>query len=533
MTPRHPPKPASARATRPAGPFPVAVALVLVMQACSSAGITEPTPEPPTTEPSDTAIITVNAGATHQTLDGFGGNAISLVYGDDDHLGAYRDDAVRAAYQEVGVSLGLLSSGIVETPAGTSDPFGQRRNDNDDPFVMAPDGFNWEGADDTYHQLVEPARTYGYTDATLGPSVSMRWIQTWLADIRSQDYQRYLDEASEHVLATVQHWTDAYGLRPKRLELFNEPTSGNKELTTTSISEVVDLVKAVGARLAAAGYGDVKFIVPNEETASRTLQVASAILADPDARQYVGVIGYHPYPYESTYSSVQRILDTSGSGNPDPVAVQQMEQLRALGDQYGLPVWLTEVSEGPGNDDYPFGAMENLLARAIHIHDNFVYAGASAFFGMNVLWDSRTHEEHFGGQGVSFLSQHSHLVLVDVDQGKILITGVARAIGHYARWLEPGAVRIGADSDNARVIATGFRDPRDGRLVVVVVNNTDEERLVRVRLQGAQAAGTVTGESSWGEERWKAIAATEPVSGDEVQVTVAARSVTTVAIPTG
>ena len=186
-------------------------------------------------------------------------------------------------------------------------------------------------------------------------------------------------------------------------------------------------------------------------------------------------------------SGVSRQRRPQCRGTPATRAAQ------GLGQQYGVPVWLTEVSEGPGTNDYGFDAIENVLARAIHIHDNFEYAGASAPLGMNTIWDSQTHEEHFAGRGIRFLSERSGMVLVDVSTGKISITGMGYAVGHYARWIRRGAIRIGATSEKSRVITTAFRDPANSRLVVVVVNNEATEQLLRVRLSDASARAKVNG----------------------------------------
>jgi hypothetical protein len=58
--------------------------------------------------------------------------------------------------------------------------------------------------------------------------------------------------------------------------------------------------------------------------------------------------------------------------NPEKVAVRR--SLRDLGRKYALPVWMTEVSHG----DVPALSFDGLLGRAIHIHDELVYANAAA-----------------------------------------------------------------------------------------------------------------------------------------------------------
>lgn len=488
-------------------------------------------PTPPIAA-ADSTVVTLDNSVTYQPVDGFGGTTLTLVYSNRDYLGVYRPAAIKAAFGDVGISLGTFNIGIQETPANATDRYSQRGNDNSDPFTINPAGFNFADSDIVREKLLLPATSFGFGEPELGQFIDLRGPVSWLATVRSASYTRYLDEAAEYVLAIMQYWRGSYGLTPRLVHLFNEPTSGNTELgRSASIQEVVDLVKRVGDRLRSGGFPAVKFIVPNEESIDRNVTVARAILSDAGARPYVGVIGYHPYPYGSAYVSPRRILETSGAGAPDRAARQSLEQLRALGQQYGVPIWLTEVTEGPGTNDYGFDAIENVLARAIHIHDNYEFAGASGYFGMVTIWDSQSHAEHFAGRNVPFLSAQSGIVLVDVGTGKIYITGMGYAVGHYARWVRPGALRIAASSDRARVIVTGFRDVARSRLVLVVVNNESTSQLVRVRVSGSQPRGQATGETSYGQSRWASLENIRTGSDGAVEVLAQARSVVSLAIP--
>ena len=481
----------------------------------------------------DTTAIAVDNSVTFQKIDGFGGTTLPLVYPSGDHLGAYRQDAIRAAFGNVGISLGMLSIGVVEAPANAADPYAQRGNDNGDPFVRNPAGFNFSGSDILRSNILNPARAFGYSGLELGPLISLRGPLDWLKLIRSADYPRYLDELAENVLATMEHWRDAYGLTPRLLHLFNEPTGGgDPELQPGSIQEVVDIVKRVGARLRGAGFADVTFVVPNDENIVRSLEVAQAILADSVARPFVGVIGYHAYPYGSVYSSPRRILETSGSGSPDIATRGQLEGLKALGGRYGVPIWLTEISEGPGNQDYPFDAIENVLARAIHIHDNFEYAGATGYFGMLTIWDSRTLEEHTAGRTMyPLLSDAASIVLADMSTGTMHISGMGHAIAHYANWLKPGAMRIASTSDNARVIVTAFRDTASRSVIVVAVNNNSTAQQLRITISGAVTLGSVKGDLSNEDLRRRVVPPFAPSSAGEVLYRAPPRSVVTLSIP--
>lgn len=465
-----------------------------------------------------------------QRIDGFGGTLQSLVYPDGDHLGTFRAGALSTAFDSVGISRGIISIGVVETRSTGSDLGSQRQNDNADPMVLDLAGFNFAGFNTLNATVLAPARAYGFTSSEFGPLLDYRYQVDWLRALRGQDYQRYLNEAAENVLAIVQQWRSVNGRAPNLVHLFNEPTSGNTEIFSGATQEVVELVARVGTRLRSAGITETRFIVPNEETMARSLVVGAAILADPIAREFVGAIGFHQYPYGSVSASPRRMLSTSGAGFPDPATRNELAQLRALGKQYDVPLWMTEVAEGPGNADYAFGAIETVLARAVHIHDVFVYGGASAFFGMNTLWDALTHDQHFAGRAVPFLVDEMAIVLVDQPQNRIRITGVGYAIGHYARWLDSTAIRVESTSENGRVIATAFRDPGQSSMVVVVTNTNDQPQRLNIALRGAIASGTAVGETSFGTTRWQPIQPTLRSNGT-VSYIVGASSVTTFAIP--
>ncbi|MFN8428234.1 MAG: glycoside hydrolase family 30 beta sandwich domain-containing protein, partial [Anaerolineales bacterium] len=269
-----------------------------------------------------------------------------------------------------------------------------------------------------------------------------------------------------------------------------------------------------------------KFIVTNEETPAKSLEVATAILNDAEARKYVGVIGYHAYPYDSIYSSVPNILNTSGVGVPDAEAVAVRKQLQLLSEEYGVPMWMTEVSHG---DVDPL-SYEDFRGRAIHIHDELVYANASAYFGMNNMWDTTSQQLHFGDKNLFDYSNEGNIVLIDNDEQKMYITGMGYAIGHYARWIKPGSVRVEAVSEDPLVQITAFISPDSSQLILVLINNNMFPREINLNLKSAELAGDVSGEQSTPDQYWSPVAGVE-ASSDGFAVTLPAESVTTYMFP--
>ena len=480
----------------------------LVLMACN-----ESTPAQPSRSvtPGDTHLE-VNAGAVHQVMEGFGATTSSLIYqnGNDDKLPpALRTRSTEAVYKDVRLTLGNVSIGQWEPT-----------NDDADPAYLNEAGLQLAGLRAIDAKLLAPARALGADGLYPGNVISMG-AAPWLKPLRTSDYNRYIDECAEYVVSAVLKWRDVTGEIPRYHAMFNEAIWGNQELGGGSTKEIIDIIKRTGARLRSAGM-PTKLIIPSEYSPAQSLSLAREILADATARQYVGAIGYHVYPYGSAYSGMQNILDGPGRGRPDASAVAERRALRDLGRQYNLPVWMTEVSHG----DLDPRAMDALRARAIQIHDELAYADASAYFGMNAIWDSESNVEHFGA-GRPLLKEEDTIVLIDLDAGSVMITGTGYAIGHYARWVSRGALRVEASSDDPLVMVSAFTDRKSGKASFVIINNADAARAVQVHVTGMALSGSLTGEQSAGDERWKALGAT-PVTDakDGFTITVPAKSVT-------
>ena len=360
-----------------------------------------------------------------------------------------------------------------------------------------------------------------------------------LRELRDSDYQRYLNQCGEIVVGWVKVWEKRWGFAPQFVMLFNEPTSGNKELvekhSEKADREMADIVKRAGAALRRAGYSST-FVFPDQETLDISTETVRRVLADPEARPFIGRIGYHEYPYGSEMTSVKKILDRAeldGSYG----ALQSRLTLRELAAAYGVPLWMTEVSHG--GIEYTGNGVEAdardfrlLLGRANHVHSEFVVAGASAFFGMNNVWSRRAHELHFPKESSdrAFTVECDTLMVFDQKNQSAWLTAISYAIGHYGRWITPGqTVRLEAASSDPLVRITAFHDGAKQRFVVVLLNNDREAREVHIKLQGASFQGPLGGEESTEAAYWKPISPGRQENDSEIRLSLPARSVTTLA----
>jgi O-glycosyl hydrolase len=457
--------------------------------------------------------VTIDASKKYQTMNGFGATTLSLVYPDigDTLTPSLRASALDAIYNQVKLNMGNLEGAL-----------GEPQNDSAGPFTYNGDGFQTQAADAMYSRIVKRV-SFGSNDFYLSQKINTHWGSPWLADLRTTDYATYLNEAAEQVAAGHLYWRNNYGIVFPYQQLFNEPTTGNVELMNGTVQDVVDITKRTGARLASEGFQNIRFVF-NEESEETSLRTALAVLNDPTARPYLGAIGYHTYPYDSVYSSIRNILATSGADRPDPTRIAVRNQLRDLGAQYGLPVWMSKVSHG--GDPLSF---DDLRGRAIHIHDELVYANASAYFGMWNMWDMTSQQIRPGNSNLFDPANEGTIVLIDNPNNVVYITGMGYAIGHYARWINKGAVRVDAQSTVPLLQVVGFIDNSTARVVLVLINNRNVGRTVTVGLNQARLNGNLSGEQSTSQAYWQRLNPIVPSNATQFVVQVPPLSVTTVA----
>ncbi len=119
---------------------------------------------------------------------------------------------------------------------------------------------------------------------------------------------------------------------------------------------------------------------------------------------------------------------------------------------------------------------------------------------------------------------------INNDTGEVVISAFGRAIGHYARWVKPGARRIGATTDDPLVQASSFLNETDGIAAFVVLNNAAQPRAVSVQFRGAQFAGAVTGEQSTAAAYWQTLLGLALNNATNLTINLPSHSVTSLAV---
>src|SRR5207245_11662177 len=151
---------------------------------------------------------------------------------------------------------------------------------------------------------------------------------------------------------------------------------------------------------------------------------------------------------------------------------------------------------------------------------------ASTYFGMAAIWDLTSQQLHFKNSDLYGSDNEGHIVLINEDTGAVNITGIGYAIGHYARWVKPGAVRVDATSSDPRVRVSACIDRQRGKIALVLINNAAIPEPVAIKLSGVSLTSNLRGEQSTASGYWKPLAAFAPSVASEFSVLLPQQSVT-------
>ncbi len=265
-------------------------------------------------------------------------------------------------------------------------------------------------------------------------------------------WARYIAKA---VKAYEQEGVPVWGLTVQ-----NEPMARQRwESMIYTAEQERDFVRDhLGPTLAREGLGDRKLIVWDH---NRDLikQRADVILSDPEAAKYVWGVGFHWY-------------ETWAGGAPmhgNVAATQQAWPATNL--------LLTEATV-ERFDPSQLQSWANAERYGQQMIGDF-NAGAVGWTDWNLLLDDTGGPNHVGN--FCFAPVHA-----DRATGRVTFTPSFAYLGHFSKFVRPGAQRVSAVSSRSSLHTTAFVHP-DGRLAVVVLNLGDAPVDYRLQVDEQEA----------------------------------------------
>ncbi|MGG9962652.1 glycoside hydrolase family 30 protein [Ferruginibacter sp. SUN106] len=253
---------------------------------------------------------------------------------------------------------------------------------------------------------------------------------------------------------------EAEGIPIWGISIQNEPMATQKwESCIFTGEEERDFLKNnLGPTMKAAGLGDKK-IIGWDHNRDLLYQRASTLLNDPEAAKYLWGIGFHWYePWsggEPMYDNLKLVNDAFPGKN-----LLFTEGCKEAFD-------LTKVN------DWKLG--EKYGANMIHDFNN----GSVGFTDWNVLLDETGGPNHVGN--FCFAP-----IIGNTKTGELIYTNEYYYIGHFSKFIQPGAKRIVSAASRSQLQTTAFRNP-DGTIAVIVMNDGNAKTKFYLWINGKAA----------------------------------------------
>jgi O-Glycosyl hydrolase len=206
------------------------------------------------------------------------------------------------------------------------------------------------------------------------------------------------------------------------------------------------LKKYLGPTMQRNGLGDKKIIIWDHNR-DLLYQRASTVLEDPEAAKYAWGIGFHWYEDwsggDQVFDNVERVHESFPNKNliftegcEFPFKLDQLKDWK-LGERYGRTM--------------------------IHDFNN----GTVGWTDWNILLDETGGPNHVG----NFCFAPVHAI---TKTGELIYTNSFYYIGHFSKFVRPGAKRISTAPSRTALQATAFIN-KDGKIAVIVMNQTDQK----------------------------------------------------------
>lgn len=215
----------------------------------------------------------------------------------------------------------------------------------------------------------------------------------------------------------------------------------------------------LGPTMEKNGLGDKKIIIWDHNR-DLIYQRASTLLEDPAAAKYAWGIGFHWYEDwsggDQVFDNVEKVHESFPNKNllftegcEFPFKLDQLKDWK-LGERYGRSM----------------------------IHD--FNDGTVGWTDWNILLDETGGPNHVG----NFCFAPVHAI---TQTGELIYTNSFYYIGHFSKFVRPGAKRISVAPSRSSLMATGFINT-DGKIAVIVMNPSDNKIDYNLWIKGEAAS---------------------------------------------
>ena len=274
--------------------------------------------------------------------------------------------------------------------------------------------------------------------------------------LKPEFYQPWANYYAKFIKAYEKEGIPIWGL-----SIQNEPMAKQTwESCIYTAEEERDFLKNfLGPTLEKEGLGDKKVIVWDHNR-DLLFERANVILSDPEANKYVWGTGFHWYEDWKDGTPMFHNVAKVNEAYPDKKLI---------------------FTEGC-NEKYELERIEDpkLAERYAKAMINDFNNGTVAWTDWNILLDETGGPNHVGN--LCFAPVHG-----DTKTGMLTFTNSYYYIGHFSKFIRPGAKRLTTGTTANHLSATSFLNS-DGSLIVVALNESDDEVKYMLTIQGKTAS---------------------------------------------
>jgi len=387
---------------------------------------------------SNPSTITVNAGTTYQTMDGFG---YTLTEGSCEVISAMAATQQNQLLNDLYNPTTGLNASVVRISIAASDLSSSSYSYNETAGDTNMNNFSLNGPDLTYLipiikkiQLINPNIKILAT-----PWSAPRWMKTngsWIGgSLQTQYYAAYARYFVKYFDAMKAQGINIWAITPQ-----NEPENPNNEpsMLMNSTEQKNFINQQLGPQMAAAGYGNVKIIAfdHNCDNPNYPIDVLNN-------SSYVDGAAFHLY-----------------LGN--------IANMSTVKTQTGKNVYFTEQYTGAGGS----------FSGDFGWHMQNVVIGSTTNWSKTVLEWNAANNPSFGPRTPGGCT--SCLGAITVNNSTSYTKNVAYyIIGQISKFVKPGATRISSSSTNGSIASVAFKNP-DGSTALVVYNSGGSSNTIKV-----------------------------------------------------
>lgn len=384
------------------------------------------------------STVTVNAGTTYQTMDGFG---YTLTEGSAEVISGMAATQQNQLLNDLYNPTTGLNASLIRISIAASDLSSSSYSYNETSGDTNMNNFSLNGPDLTYLiPIIKKIQQINPNIKILAtPWSAPRWMKTngsWVGgSLQTQYYAAYARYFVKYIAAMQAQGIPIWGITPQ-----NEPENPHNEpsMLMNSTEQKNFINQQLGPQLAAAGYGGVK-IIAFDHNCDNTAYPIDVL----NNSSYVDGAAFHLY-----------------LGN-----ISAMSTVRNATNKN---VYFTEQYTGSGGS---FGG-------DFGWHMQNVVIGSTNNWSKTVLEWNAANNSSLGPRTPGGCS--TCLGAITVNNSTSYTRNVAYyIIGQISKYVKPGAVRIGSSSSSGSIVSVGFKNP-DGSIALVVYNTSGSSNTIKV-----------------------------------------------------